>query len=171
MHFANMKLQKHEKQMLMSDRLIIALFNYFMCMYVLGLTFTYLSLESQAKLVCSLSGVAEPHIWHSAWPPPLPCMLSSHVCLNMEQSDHVTAAIYCPKTCYTHVCSTMWFFWHSPIRNQKKEFSFRLLLPIISYFLSFNYVVVTSLCTWQLFELWFFSPPSAPVLLFQVHAQ
>lgn len=62
------------------------------------------------------------------------------------------------KTCYSCVFSSMWFFWHSPIHNQR-GFLFSLPLPIISCFLSFNYVVVTSLCTWQPLELRFLSPP------------
>lgn len=52
------------------------------------------------------------------------------------------------KTCYSCVFSGVRFFWHSPIHNQR-GFLFSLPLPIISCFLSFNYVVVTSLCTWQ----------------------
>lgn len=62
-----------------------------------------------------------------------------------------------PATCFS-VFSSMWFCWHSPIPNQR-GFLFSLPLPIISCFLSFNYVVVTSLCTWQLLELRFLSPP------------
>lgn len=73
----------------------------------------------------------------------------------------MAAATHSLKTCYSCVFSSMFFvlfFWHSPIHNQRGFLS-SLPLHIISCFLSFNYFVVTSLCTWQPLLLRFLSPP------------
>lgn len=84
----------------------------------------------------------------------VPCMLTS----KRSWIQSIWSRGIQSKICYSCVFSSMWFFWHSPIHNQR-GFLFSLPLPIISCFLSFNYVLVTSLCTWQPLELWFLSPP------------
>lgn len=80
-----------------------------------------------------------PALEHSVHTCILLCMVTSNVCGCFK-------SLQFKRAIFTLPCNQGWFLL---------SFS----LPVISCYLLFYYVVVTSLYTWQLFSLWLISPP------------
>lgn len=83
------------------------------------------------------------------WQLKLEYLMHTRILLLMSTSK--VCGCFKTKTCYSAIFTL-------PIVTKDDLFLFSFPLPVISCYLLFNYVVATSLCTWQLFPLRFISP-------------